>query len=241
LEEKVNGLAKSLVDTKAETRDAIVDLAEAFERGPAGEVNAPGPSSVNARLGESDNPYDFILDRIDTLSDQCNSLARASSSSVNAIKVGKHCFESIDELGGWCERHLPAEFPFGAFVDIYLFLQRIKSFRDKADPDALKSMDYRDRLDLTADEAITLDAFTHPLPKGFRGTSSEEGQMASWLPGLKHAEKWEDKSETIGVKVMIKENIEVVRTRVLAVIRHRLANHPEASVLARELLADTTS
>ena len=49
----------------------------------------------------------------------------------------------------------------------------------------------------------------------------------------------EDKNETVGVKIMIKENIEVVRSRVLAVIKHRLNGYPEATALARELLADT--
>jgi len=244
LEGRVNILTKSLEEAKTETREALVDLAGALVNPPAGinQGENLGSSTRREASGEAnanETPYDFILDRLDTLTDQCNAISRAASSSANAIKVGKHCFESVDELSGWCERHLPPEFPFGAFVDIYSFLQRIKSFRDRTDPDSLKSMDYRDRLDLTADEAITLDAFAHPLPKGFRGTSSEEGQMSSWLPGLKQADKWEDKSETIGVKVMIKENIEVVRTRVLAVIRHRLANHPEASALARELLADT--
>jgi len=242
LEGRFNVLDRAFEVSKNEVREAMVDLAEAFVS-PSGSVNenqsSGTTSGVDAIAGGEDNPYDFILDRIDKLSEQCNSIAKANSSSANAIKVGKYCFESVDELRGWCEKHLPAEFPFGAFVDIYSFLQRIKSFRDKADPDSLKSMDYRDRLDLTADEAITLEAFSHPLPKGFRGTSSEEGQMASWLPGLKQPEKWEDKSETVGVKIMIKENIEVVRTRVLAVIRHRLANHGEASALARELLSDT--
>jgi len=242
LEGRVNDLTRSLEESKSETREALVDLAGALVNPPMGESQKENAGAANLQAtedGAGETPYDFILDRLDTLTDQCNSVARAASSSANAIKVGKFCFELVDELNGWCERHLPPEFPFGAFVDIYSFLQRIKSFRDKTDPDSLKSMDYRDRLDLTADEAITLDAFAHPLPKGFRGTSSEEGQMSCWLPGLKQADKWEDKSETIGVKVMIKENIEVVRTRVLAVIRHRLVNHPEASALARELLADT--
>jgi len=242
LEGRVNSLDKSLEVTKADTREALVDLAEVLvnpsEQSYSQKATDPAASG-NGNFDSTENPYDFLMDRMDILTEQCNTIARSSSSSVNALKVGKYCFENVEELGGWCEKHLPAEFPFGAFVDIYSFLQRIKSFRDKADPDSLKSMDYRDRLDLTADEAITLEAFAHPLPKGFRGTSSEEGQMASWLPGLKQPEKWEDKSETVGVRIMIKENIEVVRTRVLAVIRHRLTNHPEASALARELLSDT--
>ena len=101
-------------------------------------------------------------------------------------------------------------------------------------------MDYRGKLEKIPDETIYLEAFSHLLPKGFRGTSSEEEQMAIWLPGLKSPEKWEDKLETFGVKVMIEEKIEIVRSRVLAAIGHRLGkSYPEATFLSRELLPDT--
>ena len=234
LDNRLLSLDRSLLETKAETKEALIALVSEFSQT---KDNSAAP--IEGNISTDENPFDFILDRVDKLSDLCNSLSKADKPSSAAVRIGRYCFENIDELRGWCEKCLPPEFPFGAFVDIYSFLQRIKSFRDKADPDSLKSMDYRDRLDLTADEAITLEAFSHPLPKGFRGTSSEEGQMAVWIPGIKTPEKWEDKNETVGVKIMIKENIEVVRSRVLAVIKHRLNGYPEATALARELLADT--
>lgn len=228
-------LDKSLMETKAETRDALIELAEEVEARSNPDVGAKDKEMLN----KDENPFDFILDRVEKLTDMCNSFSKQDKHSSTGVKIGRYSFENIDELNGWCEQHLPPEFPFGAFVDIYSFLQRIKSFRDIADPDSLKSMDYRNKLDLTADEAITLEAFSHPLPKGFRGTTSEEGQMSFWIPGIKVPEKWEDKNGTVGVKIMIKENVEVVRTRVLAVIKHRLAGYPEATALARELLSDT--
>ena len=236
LDNRLLTLDKSLMETKTETRDALIELASAVEMGKNHES-----TGTPAGQEQDETPFDFILDRVDKLTELCNELSKKNKRSSAGVKVGRYSFENIEELNGWCEKNLPPEFPFGAFVDIYSFLQRIKSFRDKADVDSLKSMDYRDRLDLTADEAITLDAFSHPLPKGFRGTSSEEGQMSVWLPGIKVPEKWEDRNGTVGVKVMIKENVEVVRTRVLAVIKHRLSGYPEATALARELLSDTVA
>jgi len=238
LDNRVLLLDRMVGSMQYETREALVEMArEIGSKLSGGGDTAHGSPSLNSV--EADSPLTDLMDRVDTLTDLCNSLTRSSKPTSSSIKIGRFCFENIEELGGWCEKHLPAAFPFGAFVDVYSFLQRIKSFRDRADVDSLKSMDYRDKLSLTADEAITLEAFAHPLPKGFRGTASEEGQMAVWLPGIKTPEKWADQNETIGIKVMIKENIEVVRTRVLACIRHRLPNHPEAATLARELLADT--
>ena len=240
LDNRLLRLDRSLLETKAETKEAIIALVTEFEASFGKQQQDTstnnGPMETAAT---DDNPFDFVLDRVDKLTDLCNSLSKSDKPTTASVRIGRYCFASIDELRGWCEKSLPPEFPFGAFVDVYSFLQRIKSFRDKADPDSLKSMDYRNKLDLTADEAITLEAFSHPLPKGFRGTSSEEGQMAVWIPGIKTPEKWEDKNETVGVKIMIKENIEVVRSRVLAVIKHRLSGYPEAMALARELLADT--
>jgi len=124
LEGRVNVIDRSLEVSKNEIREAMVDLAEAFVNPNEQANKAHGAAAaVDTIAGSGDNPYDFILDRIDKLSEQCNSIARANASSANAIKVGKYCFESVDELGGWCEKYLPAEFPFGAFVDIYSFLQ----------------------------------------------------------------------------------------------------------------------
>ena len=241
LDNRVLQLDRSMGSMQHETREALLEMAREIGSKDSNHSSANFNShdTPDPILDDANSPLNNLMDRVDTLTDLCNSLTRSSKPTSSAVKIGRYCFENIDELNGWCERCLPPEFPFGAFVDIYSFLQRIKSFRDRADIDSLKSMDYRDRLDLTADEAITLEAFGHPLPKGFRGTASEEGQMAVWLPGIKTPEKWVDQNETMGIKIMIKENIEVVRSRVLACISHRLSKHPEAATLARELLADT--
>jgi len=239
LDNRVVHLDRLMGSMQHETREALLEMAKEIGSND-GSGHAPMDQGYGAQSFEdATSPMANLMDRVDTLTDLCNSLTRSSKPTSSSVKIGRYCFENIEELNGWCEKCLPPEFPFGAFVDIYSFLQRIKSFRDRADIDSLKSMDYRDRLDLTSDEAITLDAFSHPLPKGFRGTASEEGQMAVWLPGIKTPEKWADANETMGIKVMIKENIEVVRTRVLACVAHRLSKHPEAATLARELLANT--
>jgi len=182
---------------------------------------------------------DDLPDRVEKLERLMVNMARADKPSNTSIRVGKYCFESIEDLAAWSSQHLPANYPFGAFVDFYSFMQRIKSFRDASDSENLRNMDYRNKLSLTTDEATTMAAFMHPLPKGFRGTANEEAQMHDWIPGLKSPDKWENEHETAGMKVTIKDNTEVVRARVEAVIGHRLANKPEATSLAMELLADT--
>jgi len=102
-------------------------------------------------------------------------------------------------------------------------------------------MESRKKLQLTANKAIVVDSFAHPLPRGFGGNASEETLMHTWLPGLKSKQKWEDDAGLSGVKMTIRDNIQVIRTRVEIVITTRLAGYPEAAALARELLADTVS
>jgi len=239
LDNRVLHLDRLMGSMQHETREALLEMAKEIGASDRSDHTSMDQGYQEGNVEDPTSPLTNLMDRVDTLTDLCNSLTRSSKPTSSAVKIGRYCFENIEELNGWCEKCLPPEFPFGAFVDVYSFLQRIKSFRDRADADSLKSMDYRDRLDLTSDEAITLESFAHPLPKGFRGTASEEGQMAVWLPGIKTPEKWADANETMGIKIMIKENIEVVRTRVLACVSHRLAKHPEAATLARELLANT--
>jgi len=234
---RLEALSKELSDLDANTGKGYVGLLATINM--LKQSTTHHHQAVYGRANGDNLPPDDLSERVEKLEKLVVNLTKTDKLSSASIRVGKYCFESIDDLSAWCSEHLPAHYPFGAFLDFYSFMQRIKSFRDASDSENLRNMDYRNKLALTTDEATTMAAFMHPLPKGFRGTANEEAQMHDWIPGLKSPEKWENDHETAGMKITIKDNTEVVRSRVEAVIAHRLANSPDAASLAMELLADT--
>ena len=140
------------------------------------------------------------------------------------------------------DQHLPSDYPFGPFVDVYSFLERVKSPRDvgESHSTALADMDTRRKSNLSADEATLIEAFQYPLPKCFRGSSSSNPSGA-WLPGLKTKEAWLNKSRTRGIKLAIEDSQEGIRFRLASLIDTKYAAYPEAQALAHKLLADTSS
>ena len=161
------------------------------------------------------------------------------ASSFKPITIGRFSFRSFDDLSAWAEKYLPPSLPFGGFVDVYSFLERVKSFKDAASSTELKEMETRKKLELSADEALALESFKHPLPKVFNGGSSEDTLVTTWLPGITSKRKWEDEYGLSGAKITIRDNIEVIRTRIESIITERLRNHKEAQALAMQLLSDT--
>ena len=161
------------------------------------------------------------------------------ASSFKPITIGRFNFRSYQDLNAWAEKHLPPSLPFGGFVDVYSFLERVKSFKDAASSTELKEMETRKKLELSADEALALESFKHPLPKVFNGGSSEDTLVTTWLPGIVSKRKWEDEYGLSGAKITIRDNIEVIRTRIESIITERLRNHKEAEALAMQLLSDT--
>lgn len=158
------------------------------------------------------------------------------------VKAGKFKFFSMSDVGAWVDKYLPPDCPFGVFVDAYSFLERVKSAKDVGDlVSAVGSMDTRRKANVSADEAIVVEAFQYPLPRCFRGGSSSGNLGSAWLPGIRTQEAWENKSGTRGVKIAIQDNMEGIRFRIDSLIQQRLYDFPEASSLAKQLLSDTVT
>lgn len=158
------------------------------------------------------------------------------------INVGRHSFSSMEEFGGWVDKYLPPSLPFGMFMDVFSYLQRIKSFRDAATEHDASDMEKRKKLKLTADEDITMNAFNHPLPRLFHGGSSPDTPQSDiWLPGISSAAKWENEDGTNGVKITIEENEQSVNERIEKLIERRLPNHDEARAVAAKCLSSSSN
>jgi len=203
------------------------------------------PMEVDTKSSASDPSIQedalfLISERVDELARRQDVLSRTDQPTSQTIKIGAYCFDSIEDVSGWAKRFLPPSFPFGCFIDVYSFMMRVKSHKDLEDDKGLSKMEKRKNLKLTSDEAIVVNAFEHPLPRGFNaGSSSEIKDMHYWLPGLQKKDYWEDESRLKGLKVLILKNMEGIRRRMTSIIKHRLPNNEEAAGLCRELLADT--
>ena len=164
----------------------------------------------------------------------------APNDTKETLVIGQYTFTSMQELAAWSELHLPASLPFGSFVDVYSYLERVNSFKDVASTTVLKNMEIRKKLELTADEALIIESFKHALPRIFNGGSSAAATSTSaWLPGVPTKDKWEDNLGLSGAKITLRDNETTIRTRVEEVISQRLQGHQEAQSLARVLLSDT--
>ena len=208
-------------------------------------------SLTNRKLPEGHQTPQLPPDALNTLNDlqrrlgQLEEFTRTLSNDDKpgrmAVRIGKYRFESIEDVGSWADKHLPSSYPFGPFIDAYSFLERVKSARDVGElASAISDMDTRRKSSLTADEAIVVEAFQHPLPRGFRNSTSNN-PTNSWLPGMKKKESWENKSSTRGFKIAIQDNTAGIRSRIEAIVMQRLGQHPVAEQLARELLSDTVT
>lgn len=162
-------------------------------------------------------------------------------SGSQSVSIGRHSFDSVPELSAWCDVTFPGIIPFGAFVDPYSVLQRVRSFKDVAGDSELKDMEVRRKLHLSADEGFALESFKHPLPKIFHGGASENACNYTWLPGLSSKEKWEDESGLTGARITISSSREVIRSGVESIIEIRMQGLHEAQALARHLLSDSLS
>ena len=45
-------------------------------------------------------------------------------------KVGRHTFHNMGDFGAYMESILPKDLPYRPFIDIYSFLERVKSYKD---------------------------------------------------------------------------------------------------------------
>ena len=187
----------------------------------------------------ADGVISHLVEKVKNLTDLCESLGKEGRNRTT-VSIGEYTFHNIRDLSAWAEKFLPPNFSFGSFVDVYSFMERVISSKDVASSTALKNMETRNKLSITADEAIIIESFKHPLPKVFSGSSSSDTlSLSSWLPGVPTKEKWEDTVGLSGAKILLQENEAIVRNRVEEVINLRLRGYPEAQALARVLLSDT--
>ena len=161
------------------------------------------------------------------------------TAGLYAVRYGKYSFSSISEVGAWAGETFEGTFPFGAFVDVYSVLQRVTSYKDVAPTTELKNMEMLKKLALSADAGLAIESFKHPLPKVFRGNSTDVGIGKSWLPGIPTPERWEDHHGLSGARVQIRSSIEEIRSRLESLIMERLRENFEGQALARQMLSDT--
>lgn len=178
---------------------------------------------------------------LNTLHSTVEQLSKRGERRSITIHIGKHSFNSMHEFGFWVDKHLPPSMPFGMFIDVFSYFQRIKSFRDLSKDDDAAEMEKRRKIKVTADEDITLNSFNHPLPRLFNGGSSPDTPQSDiWLPGISTPAKWENEDGTSGVKLTIEENEEQVNSRIASLIDKRLSTSLEARALATQCLTFTS-
>jgi len=145
-----------------------------------------GGSSTNHT---SKAELDLVIKQVQDLSTLICTLQNIDQNRMKAVRIGKYVFQTMDDLEAWMSLHLPTNFPFGAFVDVYSFLQRLKSNRDivESERSIVAGMEDRRKSKLTVDMSLVVESFAYPLPRCFNGLSSTDA--ANWLPGLKSKQK----------------------------------------------------
>ena len=242
MERKINILEANIFKAFGNVKDefALVNASIRTHQASGSLLNIPANPPVSANLG----------DRLRALENSLTSFLNGENNKITVVRVGKYTFQTIDEVGIWIDKCLPPNYPFGAFIDVYSFLERVKA-RDYGDSSSVSAqMDNRRKIGLTPDEEAVAQAFQHPLPRCFRGTSSTggAGQIGSWLPGVKSKSAWENKSGTQGVRLAIEDSLEGIRSRLEIVISQRLGrnyatgkSYDEAEALASMLLESTVT
>jgi len=189
-------------------------------------ANAIGQPSLNTGAGVNEllpsareAEMKVMNKRTENLEQLCASLVRTDKTGSQAVWIGKYCFENMEELHDWAVKTLPANLPFGSFLDAYSFFQRVNSHKDVRDDRGIIHMEKRSRVNLTTDKEIVVRSFGRHLPKCFSGGSSEDSGMMHWLPGIEKKAQWEDDSRLNGVKIMIHNNTEVIRSRMQSIIK----------------------
>ena len=176
-------------------------------------------SSASAlNTDKSVSQIEDMLEEVRNMHQNAVSAQESSSDKGGAVVVGQYTFHTIHDLAAWCNIHMPSTLPFGGFIDIYSYLERVSSYKDIASTTVLKNMEIRQKLDLTADEALIIESFKHALPRIFNGSSLNASTFSSWLPGVPSKEKWEDSVGLSGAKITIRDNDTSIGARVEEVI-----------------------
>ena len=239
------------------TRDGFLGLERSIvEIKGVGAYRSNQPVPSLRELGEERLNHDRLIRRVTkdfyAFEKSFKDAKKGNKDKGRVVTMGSHSFSSIRELSAWCDTIFTGTIPFGVFVDVYTVLQRIISFMDvTSDSSTLHDMDCRRKIQLSADEAVAIEAFAQPLPKLFRGTTKDPALHHNYLPGISSKERWEDDIGLTGVKLTISENLETVRNGVQSAIDARLDPENfsatlepvvrELQALAREMLSYSIS
>ena len=140
----------------------------------------------------------------------------------------------------WARDNLPGVIPFGVFVDVYTFLNRML---DSGGSDKLlHHLVDQHRLGLSGDDALTLESFQLPTPKMFGSSSSLSALRTasrSWIGTMPSATVWEDPKTSMGIRDRLRSQIPNIREQVMSNINMRLSNHPIGRSLAIACLEGT--
>ena len=184
----------------------------------------------------------LMEDMIEGLKTEVTGLKHLQESEGSAVKIGGFIFNSREHLLLWARDNLPSVVPYGCFVDVYTFLNRmidsISSTR------SLGNLVDQFKLNLAGDDAVTIDSFQAAHPKIFGPASAMAGLKSaskSWIGSLPSASIWEDPLTSMGMRNRIEEQIPNIREQVISNIDIRLANHPVGRSLAVACLNSTIS
>ena len=74
---------------------------------------------------ESNKRFKVLEDQIQNLTKVLEGGGKCSSGTKKGVEIEGVPFNDEQDLKVWVEQELPSSFPFGCFVDIYSFLDRI--------------------------------------------------------------------------------------------------------------------
>ena len=163
------------------------------------------------------------------------------STDEEVCKIGGFVFASRDNLLLWAREHLPAVIPFGCFVDVYTFLNRMLDSVGVSEK-LLGNVVDQHRLGLGGDDAVTLESFQIPTPKLFGSANTASSLKAahkSWIGTMPTADVWEDPRTSMGIRDRLNKQIPNIRAQIMQNINFKLSNHPVGRSLAMACLECT--
>ena len=203
----------------------------------------PKPSKSLCSMGEGCNcnqRFDAMNDLIATLQSEISTLKLNQEDGDSILRIGGFTFTSRDNLLLWARDNLPVVIPFGCFVDVYTFLNRML---DSVGADrSLHNLVDQHKLGLGGDDAITLESFQSPSPKlfgAFGSVSALKSSHRSWISTLPTATSWEDPRSSMGIRDRLRKQIPNIKEQVVSNINIRLANFPVGRALAMSCLNAT--
>mmetsp|Transcript_639 Transcript_639/g.1022 ORF Transcript_639/g.1022 Transcript_639/m.1022 type:complete len:323 (+) Transcript_639:273-1241(+) len=146
LHQSVDMLSEKTRNTCVELNSMLEVIKERTDAMGANKESSPAPASflekthakrerAKKRCGvawETEDNVDkwrVVEERVMVLEQYAHSLSQDDKSAqAQGIRIRRFYFADLDELSAWMESSLPPSAPFGAFVDVYSFLERMTFF-----------------------------------------------------------------------------------------------------------------